>query len=925
MGLPEVICLTESHFKNNEANLVKLDKYVLSDYFCRTEAKMGGVAIFIREDIEYKIRKFCVKKKEVIFEYASVDILLESKVVNVTCLYNPSTSNFEYFRTNLELLLDCFDKLELPIFICGDFNVNFDNKANRMSVQAKDLTSLFASFGLHRCFFEYSRIDGISKTIIDNVFSNIEARVLLPETIYCDLSDHFMQIVNYRHGIKTDTIKKYIYSRNFKNEYNIAKFIHIISNEDWNEIIHETNADDSFTIFFNRFKEIIDLAFPLEQKLVKNKSLDKKPWVSYELINEGNNLRDLFKIYKVSNNLNIKNRYLALKKKHKNSIAQAKTNYYNTQMESSNNRSATAWKIIKDQINSKERNRLPQTFSTDKGDKVELKEAASVFNDYFLNSIKQLTDNMTVQSNLDILNINNMFLLPITPNEVAGYIKDISHKDAKGFDGIPCSLLSHVANFIKIPLANVINLSFNEGVFPSILKQALLVPIHKKNETELISNYRAISLLSPFSKLYELAYAHQLKNFLNKHNILKENQFGFREKHSTQDAVLALYKFLLNNIEQKNKTACIYFDMTRAFDTVNHQLLLQKLESYGIRGAPLSWVASYLNERSQKVIIKDTNSSYYSDSKIVTTGVPQGSTLGPLLFIIFINDLASCFNEYFTSLFADDACVAVTANCVDDLAQKANDAAKRMQDYCTNNGLVLNASKTDLVSFSATDLNYSLLLRIDGQSIKDNNAVKFLGVQLDELLKWGDHIVYLSHRLETQSYVIWKLRNYVSLNILKIYYYAHVNSILNYCIVCWGNSNRLAELLILQKKIIRTILFKKITCSCRNLFKELEILTIPSMYILACAVLIKSNKLNAVRFTDRNISHDLRHTSNILLPQHNLSLVANSPFIMSIKIYNHLPCHLKQIDRLPLFKNKLKKLLLNHSFYSVEEYLTTTI
>lgn len=365
------------------------------------------------------------------------------------------------------------------------------------------------------------------------------------------------------------------------------------------------------------------------------------------------------------------------------------------------------------------------------------------------------------------------------------------------------------------------------------------------------------------------------------------------------------------------------FDLSRAFDTIHHGILVDKLEAYGIRGNCRNWLYSYLSNRSQKVVIKHNNNISYSEPQAIKTGVPQGSNLGPLLFILFINDIIENLGNYPT-LFADDTSVSISANNLSELSLKLNDCVYNMQKYCLDNGLVLNNSKSAFIQFCTKELEQSLLLKINGKSVKVSSEEKFLGVFIDPKLTWHTHIGVISNKLASCCYVIRNLRRTVNTGILKTYYFGCVQSILNYGIICWGNSTHINEILLLQKRIIRLLSFANYRDSCRPLFKSHKILTVISLYIYNCLIYVRKN-INMFTKVGDITHHFLRNPDKLTIPKHKSSLFAKGPNVMPVKLYNHLPTYVKACSTLPCFKRTVKSLLLEHSFYSIHEYLSSDL
>lgn len=423
--------------------------------------------------------------------------------------------------------------------------------------------------------------------------------------------------------------------------------------------------------------------------------------------------------------------------------------------------------------------------------------------------------------------------------------------------------------------------------------------------------------------MLEKSFQRRLESFLNKENFFSRHQFGFRKGLSTKDAILSLYSHILSNFEQNNKSLCLFFDLKRAFDVISIELMLTSFYEFGIRGLAYSWIESYLTGREQKVKLKKGDLSVTSKSKPVTNGVPQGSILGPLLFIMFFDSIMQEFPYHYVAAFADDAVVTSSNSDLGILSQMSTSAVNRMVNFCKKNSLILNGSKTEMILFSLTDLNKSLLVKMHNKSIEQSNVTKYLGVFLDEHLTWSDQVDAVIKKLSIYSYVIWQISRKVDIKLVLLYYYGYVQSCLSYAIMCWGNCSRANEVFVAQKKIIRIMLFKPYNFSCRNLFSELNVLTFPCLFIFHSVLHIKSN-LSQYSLTGVT-GYDLRMNLNISLPKHKLAKVANSPLVLPIKLYNKLPTEVKKIQKINKFRHLLMTNLVKNSFYSINEYLNCNV
>ena len=363
-------------------------------------------------------------------------------------------------------------------------------------------------------------------------------------------------------------------------------------------------------------------------------------------------------------------------------------------------------------------------------------------------------------------------------------------------------------------------------MFSICFKISKVIPVYKKGSPLEVSNYRPISLLSNIEKIIEKIMYSRLESFLNKNNILFDRQFDFRKGFSTSHALLSITERIMLALD-KGQFACgVFLDLQKAFDTVDHKILCNKLLHYGVRGVANHWFESYLTGRQQFVSVSDHNSQL----KDILHGVPQGSVLGPLLFLLYINDLNNALTYSHVYLFADDTHILHINNSIDSLCKKLNIDLKLLCNWLNANKIALNNNKTELIVFKhhSKKLNYNLKLKLNGRRLFPSQSIKYLGVIIDENLNWCQHIKALSIKLRRANGALSKLRHYVPNYILISVYYAIFASHMRYGCQVWGQNQTTItrRILLLQKSAIRIISFAPFRSSSKALFEQLKILNI---------------------------------------------------------------------------------------------------
>jgi hypothetical protein len=391
---------------------------------------------------------------------------------------------------------------------------------------------------------------------------------------------------------------------------------------------------------------------------------------------------------------------------------------------------------------------------------------ANEFNDPFVNVGPDLAGRLPppTQNHMAFLtnpSRDSFYLRNTSPEEIKNLILALKNS-SPGSDEISAKVLKHSCDFLIDPLSHVFNLSLINGVVPLELKQAKIhvTPIFKKGCRETIGNYRPISILPCMSKILERLVYNRLTTFCERNSSLSDMQFGFRERHSTSCAVAFLVNEIIKAYEMNQMTLGVFIDLQKAFDTIDHRILLDKLYHYGIRGIAHDWFASYLCDRTQYVSILGAQ----SDQRRVSCGVPQGSILGPLLFILYINDFTHFSNNCSKVLFADDTNVFMSSSDITELFRSMSVELGKLSQWLIANKLSINLSKTHYILFwpGRKSLLPNPKLEFDGHVLEGKHNTQFLEVKLNARLSCLEHSSYVRHKIAKNIGIINKVRHILS-------------------------------------------------------------------------------------------------------------------------------------------------------------------
>ena len=514
----------------------------------------------------------------------------------------------------------------------------------------------------------------------------------------------------------------------------------------------------------------------------------------------------------------------------------------------------------------------------------------------------------------------NFKFSPITVKEIEEEIDKLKVNKSSGPFSIPTSILKLIKHLIAKPLQTIFNSSLSNGIVPNSFKIASVIPIFKKGSRLNVNNYRPISLLSTFNKMIEKLVFKRLISFVNKNNILSKKQFGFRSNHSTIQAVLSITDKIQRAIEEGAYSCGIFLDLSKAFDSVNHNILIEKLQHYGVRDLEIKWFLSYLENRKQYVSFGCSNSELLP----ISCGVPQGSVLGPLLFLLFINDFQNSSSTFDFHLFADDSNLFYKSKNLNTLETIVNEQLVNISSWLRANKLLLNVDKSNFVIFHPPQkkVPYTLQLFIDNKALRQDVKIRYLGIIIDNHLSWKSHVAHICNKIKRSISVICKARHYVNSSILLNLYYALVYPYLIYGIIIWGQTyeSTIKPLFILQKKLVRLMTFSDFNAHSNPIFSKLKILKLPDLVFLQTALFMydfHSGNLPvsfSLYFTQVHQKHNyntrLSSKSSYCLPRIRTNFGKFNIRFSGAKCWNVISESLKKLTNKNAFKEQLSDDLL---------------
>lgn len=928
----DCIALTEGHINTEVMNI---NQYSFTGYnaYCSkyNTRKTDGVAIFIKSSLEHTVREIKMKDANCMH----VELIKDKTKISCTAIYRSPSGKIENFIGELSNTLSQLGQRRGIGILTGDININLiDSK----SLLVQQYLNLMSENGYMCLIKKATRVTKKSKSSIDHIFVKKDIDNSLGTFIlHSNTSDHFSTLLNLD-LISQNEADKSKYTT--YTETNYEQLNALLREEKWEDIYKSEDPNVGIDIFVHKMQEFISRC--TTQKTIKQHN-KLKSWTTQGIITS---IKKRDKLHLVCRKQPFNKQAQEMYKKYRNKlnkiITEARNKYYREKIEQAEGNKRKIWSIINEvtQYKQKKCNEIKKIEVDDVivGVECDPLRIANYFNKYYsqtgVAASRQNGGNFnrsSVALSVSDLsrdpNLSTLYLSKISSREIEDVINGLKGRTAPGHDGIKTEVLKYVKNVISNPLSYIFNLNLKEGVFPKQFKHAIISPIHKKGPEHLVQNYRPISLLTGVTKIFERCIKKRLLKFLEENKILSETQFGFRPGMSTDDAVLELIEGVQNTLDEGKKGAAVLMDLSKAFETVQHDTLINILYRNGVRGVPLKLFESYLGNRSQQVKIsmfskKDDTSVIQTDilsNKINNEpfSVPQGTVLSPLLYIIYVNGLYNLRLKGKLVTFADDTALFVSGNTWNEVITNIQTDMLNIKAWFLQHNLFLNMSKTKLVPFAndARTMPEIQPIKIHEQHPCRANCTceeiemvrhwKYLGLEIDCHLRWDQHINMLVKRIRRYIYPFLSLRNFMPLKLLKQVYYALVQSVLEYGIIAYGRADQsnIQNLKVIQNLILKLLYKKKKRFSTKRLYGELDVLNIENLFKKNVCIKVHKNKDKLISYIDYKYS--LRN-KNPIVNKCNTKKGQKSIKFLGLKLYKSLPDDLQSCKTKDKFKSLLK-------------------
>ena len=871
----------------------------------------GGIITYIDEHIPFNVRNDLSMDG---LELLCIEVCLPKQKPLITVYwYRPPNSHSVVFD-QFETLLQSLESSSKDVMIYGDLNCDLIKKP--LTCQTKRLNGLAAEFDLRQYVNKPTRVTPSSATLIDVFYSSNHDKITFCDVIPISISDHYMVVCSLGKSKPVKCGHRLSYCRNTK-KLNLENFNSDLEKLDWDDVLADSDPVSAYEKWSSKFISVLDKHAPLRKKRIRQK---EAPWISIDILEKIRERNDMKRRAHCSKTDEDWKSYKKLRNTVTDMVRKAKRKYVSESIHCNNGDSNAMWKSLRRIMPKKKKETSIQKLEIEGSEVKGSRKIASCLNDHFVSLASRRKKSKKFGKNLKqyLTRVKSKFSFrQISADEVIRVVNGIARNKATGLDQIPASIIKDSIDHIVVPLTHILNLSLTTGKIPDIWKKARVTPIHKGGDASNPSNYRPISVLPVLSKVLEKIVFDQVYTYLCQNDILCPHQHGFRPEHSTLTALWHLTNEICKQIDNGNVVGVVTLDLEKAFDLISFDVILEKIRHLGFDTETLSWFQDYFTNREQLTSVN----GYLSESRPVESGVPQGSILGPLLFILTLNDLHKSIRKCSLSLYADDTCIYFASKDPSSLQKTINKDLESLAEWFSNNQLLLNVGKCQfmLIGSKAKLRKFkNVHLKIQNTSLQRVTECKYLGAILDESLTWTPQIENIRSKTLKIFHAVKRVRQFLDKGTSLLLYKTLIQPHFDYCSIIWmtGHTSQLNRLQIIQNRCLRMVLGVNSRFNRETLYSSLKVDQLKerrekqSMIFIYKLLHNLAPKSLSSRVEFRSLdNYTLRNTNTkITLPKPRTNFIRNSPSYLACSLFNNLPIYVRTANSIKTFSKEIFKL-----------------